>query len=127
LLKIRFIFKLLSMFDSDSIIHIPRDPEKLEAFIAGLPLDVVEQFDKQWEGRKLQDRSEVQELLSAGFKRRLEREKQSGPAKKKAPKKGGFGISVYVMPPPIPKHDRAQELETTASPNQTPSPEAEPR
>jgi hypothetical protein len=115
------------MFDSDSIIHIPRDPEKLEAFIAGLPLDVVEQFDKQWEGRKLQDRSEVQELLSAGFKRRLEREKQSGPAKKKAPKKGGFGISVYVMPPPIPKHDRAQELETTASPNQTPSPEAEPR
>jgi hypothetical protein len=59
---IRFIFKLLSMFDSDSIIHIPRDPEKLEAFIAGLPLEVVEQFDKQWEGRKSQDRSEVQEL-----------------------------------------------------------------
>jgi hypothetical protein len=75
------------MFDSDSIIHIPRDPEKLEAFIAGLPLEVVEQFDKQWEGRKSQDRSEVQELLSPGFKRRLEREKQSGPAKKKAPKK----------------------------------------
>ena len=93
------------MFDSDSIIHIPRDPEKLEAFIAGLPLEVVEQFDKQWEGRKSQDRSEVQELLSPGFKRRLEREQQSRPAKKKAPK-GGFGISVYVMPPPIPKQDR---------------------
>ncbi len=82
------------MFASDSIIHIPRDPEKLEAFIAGLPLEVVEQFDKQWEGRKSQDRSEVQELLSPGFKRRLEREQQSGPAKKKAPKRGIWYFSV---------------------------------
>ena len=112
------------MFDSDSIIHIPRDPEKLEAFIAGLPLEVLEQFHKQWEGRKPQDRSEVQELLSAGFKRRLEREKQSGPAKKKAPQKGGFGISVYVMPPPIAKPERTNDA--TAAPNQTSSTGAKP-
>jgi hypothetical protein len=114
------------MFDLNSIIHIPRDPEKLEAFIAGLPLEVVEQFDRQWEGRKSQDRSEVQELLSPGFKRRLEREKQSEPAKKKTPE-GGLGISVYVMPPPIPKHGRPKDLDATALPNQTPSAEAKPR
>jgi hypothetical protein len=119
-------FKLLTMFDPDSIIHIPRDPEQLEAFIAELPLEVVEQFDKQWERRKFRDRSEVQELLSPGFKRRLQREKHSRPAKKKSTT-GAFGISVYVMPPALPLQDQPKELDVTAPPSQTPSADAKRR